>query len=63
MARNNDLPVMTNEDGVECAWHLQEAGLPLGNGSHGICKEHADGLRQQRLQRRVDEFRAGSLVR
>lgn len=26
---------------VQCAWCLTEQGRPLGNGSHGICTEHA----------------------
>lgn len=27
---------------VACAWCLQEAGLPMGDGSHGICPDHAE---------------------
>ena len=26
---------------VQCAWCMKSAGIPLGNGSHGICSEHA----------------------
>jgi hypothetical protein len=26
---------------TDCAWCLDEQGLPLGNGSHGICSLHA----------------------
>jgi len=27
-----------------CAWCLAEQGIPAGEGSHGICKKHADKL-------------------
>lgn len=26
---------------IQCAWCLQEAGLPMGPGTHGICAKHA----------------------
>ena len=29
---------------ILCAWCLQEQGLPLGPGSHGICLFHRDQL-------------------
>jgi len=37
-----------------CAWCLSEQGIPAGEGSHGICREHADQLLQQqrKLRRR-----------
>jgi hypothetical protein len=32
-----------------CAWCLSEQGIPASEGSHGICKQHANGLlREQR---------------
>jgi len=34
-----------------CAWCLSEHGLELGNGSHGICTQHADSLLQQHRER------------
>lgn len=38
---------------VPCAWCLHEQGLPAGEGSHGICRQHADQLLiQWRKQRR-----------
>jgi hypothetical protein len=33
---------------IACAWCLQEQGLPLGPGSHGICQFHRDQLMQSR---------------
>lgn len=36
-----------------CAWCLRERGLELGNGSHGICPEHADAILQQYRERRT----------
>ena len=33
---------------IQCAWCLQEQGLPLGPGSHGICLFHRDQLMQDR---------------
>jgi hypothetical protein len=31
---------------IQCAWCLQEQGLPLGSGSHGICQFHRNQLIQ-----------------
>jgi hypothetical protein len=31
-----------------CAWCLSEQGIPAGEGSHGICKKHANWLLLQR---------------
>ena len=36
-----------------CAWCLCEKGLEMGNGSHGICTQHADWLLQQHRERRA----------
>jgi hypothetical protein len=38
-----------------CAWCLSEQGIPAGEGSHGICKEHASQLllQQRKLHRRI----------
>jgi hypothetical protein len=42
---DKELPVLvwtgTDEDQADCAWCLQEQGLPMGEGSHGICGRHA----------------------
>ena len=38
---------------VQCAWCLQEQGLPLGPGSHGICQFHRDQLMQDRRSNHV----------
>jgi hypothetical protein len=35
-----------------CAWCLSEQGMPMRNGSHGICARHAD------LQRRKQQVAA-----
>jgi hypothetical protein len=35
-----------------CAWCLSEQGLPAGEGSHGICKMHANLLRLQQQKLR-----------
>ena len=34
-----------------CAWCLSEQGIPAGEGSHGICKKHANKLLLQ--QRKI----------
>lgn len=37
-----------------CAWCLQEAGYPLGEGTHGICDYHAeDQYQRYRASRQV----------
>jgi hypothetical protein len=35
-----------------CAWCLSEQGMAAGDGSHGICTEHADWLMKQWRERR-----------
>lgn len=37
-----------------CAWCLSEQGIPAGEGSHGICKKHANKLllQQKKLRSR-----------
>ncbi len=47
--RNRDIPVWHNP---LCAWCLSEQGIPAGEGSHGICKKHANWLLQQRRKLR-----------
>src|SRR5690348_10184741 len=44
---NSDLPVWHSP---LCAWCLSEQGIPAGEGSHGICKQHANRLLLQRRQ-------------
>jgi hypothetical protein len=47
---NSDIPVWHSP---LCAWCLSEQGIPAGEGSHGICKQHASNLLlQQRAIRR-----------
>jgi hypothetical protein len=36
-----------------CAWCLCEQGIELGNGSHGICPQHAEKILQQYRERRA----------
>jgi hypothetical protein len=38
---------------IQCAWCLQEQGLPFGPGSHGICPFHRDQLMQDRRSNHV----------
>src|SRR5689334_4835757 len=40
----------------QCAWCLTEQGLELGNGSHGICKQHAACLLQQWKEARSQQY-------
>lgn len=46
-----DLPVWQSP---LCAWCLSEQGIPAGEGSHGICRNHANRLlvQQRRLRSR-----------
>lgn len=32
------------EDAPQCAWCLANAGEDMGEGSHGICDEHAERM-------------------
>jgi hypothetical protein len=41
-----------------CAWCLSEQGIPAGEGSHGICKKHANRLLLQ--QRKLHSRRAAA---
>ena len=34
------------EEEIDCAWCMKEAGQDLGEGSHGICTEHAESTYQ-----------------
>lgn len=36
-----------------CAWCLFEQGTPAGEGSHGICKKHAERMLLQWRERRT----------
>jgi hypothetical protein len=36
---------------TQCAWCLQEQGLPMGDGSHGICADHANEMIQSARRR------------
>lgn len=37
----------------DCAWCNDEAGLPQGNGSHGICRKHSAQLIARAKARRA----------
>lgn len=52
---NAELPVWRTP---LCAWCLSEQGVPAGEGSHGICREHANKLLLQ--QRKLVEARKGA---
>jgi hypothetical protein len=41
-----------------CAWCLAEYGFPSGEGSHGICRRHADRLLMQfsALRKKREEY-------
>lgn len=40
----------------QCAWCLSEQGLEPGNGSHGICEQHAACLLKQWRERHVSRY-------
>jgi hypothetical protein len=42
---------ITVQRSLSCAWCLSEQGLEMGNGSHGICIQHANELLQQQKDR------------
>ena len=46
---NSDNPVWQSP---KCAWCLSEQNIPAGEGSHGICRRHADQilLEQRKLR-------------
>lgn len=44
--------VMTGHS-PQCAWCLCEQGIELGNGSHGICPEHAEMILREYRERRM----------
>lgn len=45
------------EHRIDCAWCMDEQGLPLGNGSHGICPSHAvkvlEAWQDSKVKRRI----------
>ena len=41
---------------IQCAWCLQEQGLPLGPGSHGMCLFHRDQLIQDRRSKQAGQW-------
>ena len=47
----SDQYLFNSEDRPRCAWCLSEQGLDFGNGSHGICPQHAAWLLQQYRER------------
>ena len=51
-------PGMVDESAwlIQCAWCLQEQGLPLGSGSHGICQFHRDQLMQGRRSQGAQQW-------
>lgn len=44
-----ELPALT----TSCAWCNQEAGIPQGEGSHGICDYHAEQVLKSARARRA----------
>lgn len=46
--------VMTDEDDTDCAWCLEEAGLPMGNGSHNICPPHKNKVYAAYQERKAE---------
>lgn len=42
-----------DDDTTECAWCLAHKGLPMGEGSHGICEAHAEIVRTKSQMRRI----------
>lgn len=45
---------VTTDWTTDCAWCLEEQGLEMGNGSHGICEDHSNQVRAQYHQRKFD---------
>jgi len=43
-----------------CAWCLSEQGIPAGEGSHGICRKHANWLLLQQKMRHSRRMVAAS---
>ena len=43
--------------GTQCAWCLQAAGLPMGDGSHGICEMHSAQMIQRYQAGRTERRR------
>jgi hypothetical protein len=41
---------------IQCAWCLQELGLPLGSGSHGICQFHRNQLMVDRRSKQAEQW-------
>jgi hypothetical protein len=54
---NSDIPVWQS---LPCAWCLSEQGVAAGEGSHGICKKHANRLLLQ--QRKLHSRRIATSV-
>lgn len=44
---------------LKCAWCLSEQGIPAGEGSHGICRKHADESLLQWRAHRVRRIKRG----
>ena len=42
-----------------CAWCLSEQGIPAGEGSHGICRKHANRLLLQQRKLHSRRIAAG----
>ncbi len=42
---------ITGQHSPGCAWCLSEQGFEMGDGSHGICIQHASELLQQHRER------------
>jgi hypothetical protein len=60
MARNSDLPMMTDENGVACSWcpeteEYTNEGLQ-GQLSHGICEGHSTIMRMRRQVGKVPSY-------
>jgi hypothetical protein len=48
--------LFTGQEPPQCAWCLAEQGLDFGNGSHGICPQHATLLLQQSRERSARRY-------
>jgi hypothetical protein len=58
---NSDHPLWHNP---RCAWCLSEQNIPAGEGSHGICRRHANQLLlQQRKLRSRHVATSGPVVK
>lgn len=53
---NSIVPIVEVISQLPCAWCMEEQGVPLGEGTHGICQSHADNMVIQRNWQRLQSI-------